>query len=91
MQKYYGIGYSVASLIFLSNAAGFIVAAFFSQALYARVGRAWTIVCGSTSLAIGALIMGLGLHFGTVVMSFFLGGAGMAIVRCAFLVIIELC
>jgi hypothetical protein len=37
--SHYEIGYAVVSLIFVTNAVGFILAAFFVDALRARFGR----------------------------------------------------
>lgn len=37
--RHYDIGYAIVSLIFVTNAVGFILAAFFVDALRAHVGR----------------------------------------------------
>jgi hypothetical protein len=37
--RHYNIGYAIVSLIFVTNAAGFILAAFFVDALRAKFGR----------------------------------------------------
>lgn len=37
--RYYNIGYAIVSLVFITNAVGFILAAFFVDALRARFGR----------------------------------------------------
>lgn len=84
MEKYYDIGYSVVSLIFLSNAAGFIFAAFVSQPLYSRIGRSQTILIGITLLGIAFITLSFAPPWGVVVSSYFLTGAGMALVWIFF-------
>ncbi|KAI5795543.1 major facilitator superfamily domain-containing protein [Geopyxis carbonaria] len=80
LEKYYDIGYTIVSLIFLGTAAGFIVSAFFSEALYSRFGRAKVIIGGSIVLAIAFTIMAIAPPFGAVVFAFFLIGAGQAVI-----------
>lgn len=80
MEKYYDIGYAVVSLIFLSNAAGFIFAAFVSQPLYSRIGRSQTILVGISLLGIASMTLSFAPPWGVVVFSYFLTGAGMALV-----------
>jgi fucose permease len=40
MEKHYHIGFAVMSLIFVGQAAGFIVAAFFNNVILSKLGRA---------------------------------------------------
>jgi len=56
MERYYHLGYAVMSLVFVGNAAGFIVAAFFTNALLDRLGRAKTLIL-SELVMISAYIM----------------------------------
>lgn len=44
MEVYYRIGYAVMSMVFVGNAAGFIVAAFFTNTTLGRLGRAKTLM-----------------------------------------------
>lgn len=83
METYYNIGYAVVSLIFLSNAGGFITAAFVSQAIYSRIGRAKTLLIGILLECAAFLIIACAPPWGVVVASFFLIGGGMALV-CIF-------
>lgn len=84
MEKYYNIGYAVVSLIFLSNAAGFIFAAFVSQPLYSRIGRSQTILVGISLLGTAFITISFAPPWGVVVFSYFLTGAGMALVWTFF-------
>jgi fucose permease len=81
MEKHYSIGYAVVSLIFLANAVGFVTAAFISQAIYSRIGRARTLFIGVLLLAVAFLTISCAPPWGVVVASYFLIGAGMAFVR----------
>lgn len=40
MESHYRIGYAVMSMVFVGNAAGFITAAFFTNMLLGKLGRA---------------------------------------------------
>lgn len=44
METYYHLGYTVMSLVFVGNAAGFILAAFFTNTTLDRLGRAKTLI-----------------------------------------------
>jgi len=44
IERHYNIGYAIVSLIFVTNAIGFISAAFFVDALRARFGRGRTLM-----------------------------------------------
>lgn len=44
MESYYRISYSIMSLVFVGNAAGFIAAAFFTNTILGKLGRAKTLV-----------------------------------------------
>lgn len=80
MEKYYNIGYAIVSLIFLSNAAGFIFAAFVSQPIYSRIGRSRTILAGILLLLIAFVTISCAPPWGAIIASYFLIGAGMALV-----------
>lgn len=87
MEKYYNISYAIVSLIFLSNAAGFIFAAFVSQPLYSKIGRSQTILVGISLLGIASLTIAFAPPWGVIVFSYFLTGAGMALVWTFFYII----
>ena len=44
MESYYHISYSIMSLVFVGNAMGFIVAAFFTNIILGKIGRAKTLI-----------------------------------------------
>jgi len=44
MEKDYNIGYAIVSLIFVTNAAGFIITAFATDSVLAKLGRARTLM-----------------------------------------------
>lgn len=46
MESHYRISYSIMSLVFVGNAAGFILAAFFTDTILGKIGRAKTLVIG---------------------------------------------
>ena len=63
----------------MTNAVGFILAAFFVDALRSRLGRARTLICAQTLMAFGYIPIVCTPPFPVVVVSFFLLGLGMAI------------
>lgn len=73
MEKDYRIGYAIVSLIFITNAVGFISAAPIAQALQARLGRAKTLVLAQSVIAAGYVIIVCKPPFPVVVVFFFLG------------------
>ncbi|KAF9875357.1 MFS efflux transporter [Colletotrichum karsti] len=78
MEKYYDIGYAVVSLIFIGNALGFITAAFFVDALRARLSRAHLMIAAQACLLAAYIPLVAGAPFPVIVLSFFLLGFGMA-------------
>ena len=44
MEAYYHISYSIMSLVFVGNAIGFITAAFFTNIILGKLGRAKTLM-----------------------------------------------
>lgn len=76
--RYYNIGYAIISLVFITNAVGFILAAFFVDALRARFGRAKTLMFGQAILTCGYITIVCTPPFPIVVMAFFFMGYGMA-------------
>ncbi|KNG51613.1 mfs general substrate transporter [Stemphylium lycopersici] len=49
MESYYHISYSIMSLVFVGNAIGFISAAFFTDTILGKIGRAKTLVSAETT------------------------------------------
>ncbi|KAF8854208.1 MFS general substrate transporter [Acephala macrosclerotiorum] len=79
IEKHYNIGYAIISLVFITNAIGFISAAFFVDALRARLGRAKTLMVAQTLMSCGFLPIVCTPPFPVVVVCFFFLGLGMAI------------
>jgi fucose permease len=77
--RHYSIGYAIVSLIFVTNAAGFISAAFFVDALRARFGRARTLMFAQSLMIIGYVMIVCTPPFSVVILSFFFLGLGLAI------------
>ena len=79
MEKDYSIGYAIVSLIFITNAIGFISAAPSTPSLLARLGRAKTLLLAELIMMIGHIMLVCRPPFPVVVLSFFFTGLGQAI------------
>lgn len=79
MEQDYHVGYAIVSLIFVTNAAGFIIAAPLTHWLESRLGRSRTAMICQVPLFAGYLIIVCKSPFPAVVFSFFLIGLGIAV------------
>ncbi|KAI9053069.1 hypothetical protein LZ554_003338 [Drepanopeziza brunnea f. sp. 'monogermtubi'] len=79
METHYKIGYAVVSLIFVTNAIGFISAAFFVDAIRARLGRAKTLIIAQSLMACGYIPIVCTPPWPVVIVCFFFLGNGMAL------------
>lgn len=79
MEEEYNIGYAIVSLIFVTNALGFIVAAPLVQAIEQRFGRGRTYAFSGSLVAVGYIAILCDPPYPLIVVSFFLLGFGMAI------------
>ncbi|KAJ9290140.1 hypothetical protein DTO027B5_1459 [Paecilomyces variotii] len=79
IEKDYNIGYAIVSLIFVTNAIGFIIAAPFTHALESKLGRSRCFILSLSLLATAYVIIICKPPFPAIVASFFLLGFGMAI------------
>jgi fucose permease len=79
MEAYYGIGYAVVSLIFVTQAIGFIGAAPFTHVIQAKLGRAKTLVLANTLIVIGSVVIVSTPPFWLICVSYFISGFGVAI------------
>ena len=79
MERDYRIGYAVVSLIFVTNAVGFISAAFITDFLTSRFGRAKSLMFAEALVLSGYMIVVCTPPFPVVVVAFLLLGVGMAI------------
>jgi fucose permease len=46
MESYYHISYSIMSLVFVGQATGFVIAAFFTDMILGKIGRMKTLITG---------------------------------------------
>jgi fucose permease len=76
----YKIGYAIVSLIFITNAVGFISAAPSVQAIQSRWGRARAYILATGLMNIGYIALVCNPPFPVVVISFLLLGFGMAMI-----------
>ncbi|KAK7549323.1 major facilitator superfamily domain-containing protein [Phyllosticta citricarpa] len=79
MEASYHISYAVVSLIFVTNAAGFIASAFFTDVLLDKLGRASTLALGEAIMLLGYIILVCTPPWPAVVAAFFPLGFGYAI------------
>ena len=78
MEKSYNIGYAMVSLIFITNALGFIAAAPSSHWLQAKLGRSRMLVLALGMMIAGYIMIICSPPFPVVVTAFFVTGLGMA-------------
>lgn len=79
MEPDFHIGYAIVSLIFIANAAGFILAAPLTHWLESRFGRSRTVMICQVPVFAGYLVILCKAPFPAVVVSFFLIGLGVAV------------
>ncbi|EED23255.1 MFS efflux transporter, putative [Talaromyces stipitatus ATCC 10500] len=80
MEQNFHVGYAIVSLIFVTNAVGYILAAPLTYWLENRLGRSRTAMISQLSVLTGYLIIVCKAPFPAVVFSFFLIGLGSAII-----------
>ncbi|KFY25864.1 hypothetical protein V493_04409 [Pseudogymnoascus sp. VKM F-4281 (FW-2241)] len=79
LETAYSVNYAVVSLIFISNALGFIVAAPLTHAIESRLGRARTHQVSLSILALAYVALLCAPPFPVIVVAFFFLGFGMAV------------
>ncbi|OAL40338.1 hypothetical protein AYO20_00074 [Fonsecaea nubica] len=79
LEKDYHIGYAVVSLIFVSNALGFITMAPVIQLIESRLGRARSYMIATSLMSLGYIAIVCSPPFPVVVLSFYLLGCGMGL------------
>lgn len=80
IEAHYSISYSIVSLIWMSNAVGFITVALLSHKIQPWLGREKSIPFGCVCSIIMYALVSSGGPFPLVVVGFFFGGMGIAIV-----------
>ncbi|KAF2121103.1 major facilitator superfamily domain-containing protein [Lophiotrema nucula] len=78
METHYSIGYAVVSTIFVGQAAGFILAAFFNNMILERIGRAKMLMTAEAIILLSYVMMVSTPPFPAIVVAFFLVGYGAA-------------
>lgn len=81
IETYYGINYTVVSLIWMANALGFIVIAMISHKLQPMLGARRAQALGCIFLLIMYAMVSSASKFPVVVLGFFFGGLGLAIIE----------
>lgn len=76
IEDYYHIGYAVVSLIWVANACGFILSAFFNDVLTARLGRAKSLMLSASFMATAYAIIAGSPPFPAVVVAYLILGFG---------------
>ncbi|KXL43946.1 hypothetical protein M433DRAFT_61575 [Acidomyces richmondensis BFW] len=79
METYYKIGYAIVSLIWISNAVGFLLAAFCSSAIVGRLGQAKTLMISEACMTAGYIFMASSPPFPAAVVAYLVIGFGYAI------------
>ena len=79
MEDHYRIGYAVVSLIFVANAAGFILAAPTSHAIASALGRAKSLMLSEITMLVGYVIIVCTPPFPAVVVAYLFLGFGCAL------------
>ncbi|KAJ5690260.1 hypothetical protein N7462_004652 [Penicillium macrosclerotiorum] len=79
MEKHYGIGYAIVSLIFVANALGFISAAPVTHAIEHKLGRSKSYALAMSMLVVSYVIITCQPPFPVVVVCFLLLGFGIAL------------
>ncbi|KAJ4368047.1 hypothetical protein N0V83_006402 [Neocucurbitaria cava] len=78
IESHYHISYSIMSLVFVGNAVGFITAAFFTNIILGKLGRAKTLILADLIQLSANIILVCTPPYPLVVISFFLMGYGAA-------------
>ncbi|KAL5501376.1 hypothetical protein ACEPAH_8636 [Sanghuangporus vaninii] len=79
MQSHYKIGYTVVSLIFVSNCIGFVSAAIANIRMVQKLGFGTTLAIGAAMQAIGYCIQGPAPPFPVFVVAYFFSGFGLSL------------
>lgn len=69
MEKHYNIGYAIVSLIFVTNAIGFIITAFATDTVLSKLGRSRTLMTGEVIMLVGYVMIACTPPFPVVVVA----------------------
>ncbi|KAG0695920.1 MFS general substrate transporter [Suillus ampliporus] len=79
IQKVYGVGYGIVSLIFVFSSVGFIIGAFSNVILAERLGFGKVMVLGSLFQVVAYSIESSGPPFPAFIFAYFMNGIGLAL------------
>lgn len=79
IETWYGIGYAVVSLIWVSNAIGFILAAFCAEFVDGKFGRAKSLMLSELFIILGYVVLASPVPFPAVVAAYLFLGFGQAV------------
>ncbi|KAF9456410.1 major facilitator superfamily domain-containing protein [Collybia nuda] len=79
IQKFYGVGFAVVSLLFVFSCVGFVAGALINVPLTDKLGFGKILVIGSLCQVIGYTLQAPALPFPVFVISYFLNGIGIAL------------
>lgn len=57
MELYYRKGHAIMSLVFVGQALGFVIAAFFNNPILKKIGRAWMLMTAEIVVIFGYIIL----------------------------------
>ena len=79
IERWYSIGYAIVSLIWIANAAGFISAAFVTDPILQKLGRAKTLMGSEAFMMAAYVIISCTPSFPVVVVAYLIMGFGNAV------------
>ncbi|KAF2094910.1 MFS general substrate transporter [Rhizodiscina lignyota] len=79
IERDYQIGYAIVSTIFITQAAGYLLAALFADIILSKVGRAKTLIFSELMVILAYVLLVCNPPFGVVVLAYLFQGIGMAI------------
>jgi fucose permease len=79
IERDYDIGYAMVSLIFITQAVGFILSVFFNDAILSRLGRAKSMMLGELLMATGYVMVVCDPPFAVVTIAYVFVGFGYSI------------
>ncbi|KAK4494417.1 hypothetical protein PRZ48_014715 [Zasmidium cellare] len=79
MEDWYNIGYAIVSLIWITNAVGFILAAFFTDLILGKLGRAKTLMVSEVCMIAAYVVIACSPPWAVVVVAYLLMGFGNAV------------
>lgn len=79
IEAYYNVNYTLVSLIWMSNAVGFLTVASLAHKIQPWFGKRNSLLLGCFLSVVQFAMISSGSHFALIVIAFFFGGAGLGI------------